>query len=81
MPNARSMDLHLYIRNDGKTISEEGRDVGWLVGCMAYYLSCAGKVGYLLWCLILSPSLVPRPRFPTAAGGLHHRYVESGSGS
>ena len=25
-------------------------------------------------------SLVPRPRFPTAAGGLHHRYVESGSG-
>ena len=20
-------------------------------------------------------SLVPRPRFPTAAGGLHHRYV------
>ena len=23
-------------------------------------------------------SLVPRPRFPTAAGGLHHRYVESG---
>ena len=45
----------VYIRNDGKTISEEGRDVGWLVGCMAYYLSCAGKVGYLLWCLILSP--------------------------
>ena len=27
-----------------------------------------------------SPSLVPRPRFPTAADGLHHRYVESGSG-
>ena len=25
-------------------------------------------------------SLVPRPIFPTAAGGLHHRYVESGSG-
>ena len=25
-------------------------------------------------------SLVPRPRFPTAAVGLHHRYVESGSG-
>ena len=25
-----------------------------------------------------APSLVPRPRFPTAAGGLHHRYVESG---
>eukprot|EP00731_Ephydatia_muelleri_P000792 Em0001g792a len=24
-----------------------------------------------------SDSLVPRPRFPTAAGGLHHRYVES----
>ena len=23
-------------------------------------------------------SLVPRPRSPTAAGGLHHRYVESG---
>ena len=23
-------------------------------------------------------SLVPRPRFPTAADGLHHRYVESG---
>ena len=23
-------------------------------------------------------SLVPRPRFPKAAGGLHHRYVESG---
>ena len=21
------------------------------------------------------PSLVPRPRFPTAADGLHHRYV------
>ena len=24
-------------------------------------------------------SFVPRPRFPTAADGLHHRYVESGS--
>ena len=23
-------------------------------------------------------SLVPRPRFPTAADGLHHRYVEMG---
>ena len=23
-------------------------------------------------------SLLPRPRFPTAADGLHHRYVESG---
>ena len=25
-------------------------------------------------------SLVPRPRFPTAADGLHHRCVERGSG-
>ena len=23
-------------------------------------------------------SLVPRPRFPTAAAGLHHRYVKVG---
>eukprot|EP00731_Ephydatia_muelleri_P001939 Em0001g1939a len=30
--------------------------------------------------LLYQDSLVPRPRFPTAAGGLHHRYVESGSG-
>ena len=24
-----------------------------------------------------TPGLVPRPRFPTAADGLHHRYVET----
>ena len=29
----------------------------------------------------ISDSLVLRPRFPTAADGLHHRYLESGSGS
>ena len=36
----------------------------------------------IIACLIkrILASLVPRPRFPTAAGGLHHRYVESGSG-
>ena len=44
--------------------------------------------GTSVWLTYRHPfSLVPRPRFPTAAGGLHHRYVvitrsywESGSG-
>ena len=37
-------------------------------------------VGPCLENLLGFASLVPRPIFPTAAGGLHHRYVESGSG-
>ena len=40
------------------------------------------RIAHFLFQYWLMPhsSLVPRPIFPTAAGGLHHRYVESGSG-
>ena len=38
------------------------------------------SIGIDIWKDARRASLVPRPRFPTAAGGLHHRYVEIGSG-
>ena len=45
-----------------------------LVENKAYSFGVKQTVSVL--CTKLSaPSLVPRPRFPTAAGGLHHRYT------
>ena len=43
-------------------------------------LSGSGPVQNAFVGSIALGSLVPRPRFPTAADGLHHRYVERGSG-